>query len=171
MTPPKNGAGSKGGMFEATLRYGKPITQGHDQLNFDKLRVKKYNSTEHVLTGSFETKFLMDSNYNVMAYVYKKAGNDYKRMPYKYGPHNLCIAIEQEEFFYKELSEYTNFPEFPNCEFSPGIYHINDYLPDVSKLPPIFESGDYKLEVRIEQGEELINGFEIEVEIININNG
>lgn len=63
-------------------------------------------------------------------------------MPYKYGPKSLCVLTEEEELFYPYLIKYTNFPPRPRCDFKSGsVYTIDNYIPDISNLPPIFESG------------------------------
>lgn len=76
--------------------------------------------------------------------AYKKTGNDYKMMPFKYGPKSVCAFTAEEENFYPDVVAVSNFPPIPSCDFKKDIaYNIINYVPDISKLPKIFESGKF----------------------------
>jgi hypothetical protein len=101
--------------------------------------------------------------------MYKKAGNEYKLTPYKMGPTNICKMIKEEELFYAKFHDHTNFPPLKTCDFKKEVkYYVKNYLPDLSKVPPVFESGDYMVECKILRGEELIQGTITYSQIYNI---
>lgn len=86
---------------------------------------------------------IIDNNhFKVQLLGFKKAGNDYKLMPFKYGPKSVCVVTEEEAYFYPDYVKHTNFPPRPRCDFKSGtIYTIDNYVPNIKNLPPIFESG------------------------------
>lgn len=104
-----------------------------------------------------------------MCNSYKKGGNEYKLLPYKLGPSNICTIIKNDDYFYKEFHSCTeNFPPLDSCEFKKGVYFIKNYLPDVKNLPPVFQSGDYMLECLLHKGDELIQGYKLFGQLYNI---
>lgn len=93
-------------------------------------------------------------------------------MPYKLGPKELCIFFEEETFFYPGIHAVTNFPPFPQCDFKAGVtYTIDNYIPNLDTLPPVFESGDYALEVKVFQGDTYVNGYRLYGSILNFGAG
>lgn len=88
-------------------------------------------------------------------------------MPFKYGPKTACSLTHEGKVFYPEFHTYTNFPPIPSCEFKKGIaYTINNYIPDLSKVPPVFESGDYAMEAQGFKNDEFINGFRVYASVL-----
>jgi hypothetical protein len=103
--------------------------------------------------------------------LYKKSGNAYKLTPYKYGPKKLCDFVKDEEFFYADLHKKSrNFPPIGSCDFKKGSYEVDNYMPDLSKLPPVFESGDYMVECQGKKNDEIINGYKLFAQIHNYAN-
>lgn len=100
--------------------------------------------------------------------MYQKAGNEYKLKPFKYGPKNFCEFTNDEKLFYPEIILYTNFPPIPICDFEPKVYTIDKYIPNLKNVPPVFESGDYALEVKIFQKGTFVNGYTLYGSILNI---
>ena len=102
--------------------------------------------------------------------MYKKAGNEYKLTPYKKSSENVCKMIKDDELFYPAFHAHTeNFPPLGSCDFTKGIvYNVKNYLPDLSKVPPVFQSGDYMVECNGYRGEEFIQGFKIYAQVYNI---
>jgi len=93
-------------------------------------------------------------------------------MPYKYGPHDYCTFVNSEKIFYPEILKFTeNFPPLGSCIFKEGKYYFRDYAPDLSNLPPVFESGDYQLECSFSLGEELVNGYKVYADVLNMPSG
>lgn len=104
-----------------------------------------------------------------MCNSYKKGGNEYKLLPYKVGPSQICQAIKEDEYFYKDFHSYTqNFPPLDTCDFKKGVYFVKNYLPDVRTLPPVIESNDYMVECLLYKGDDLIQGFKLFAQIYNI---
>ncbi|CAO1318803.1 unnamed protein product [Diamesa serratosioi] len=48
-------------------------------------------------------------------YSYKKAGNDYKRIPYKVGPSSFCDLVDKDKFFFEDIRKASNFPVKGTC--------------------------------------------------------
>ena len=104
-----------------------------------------------------------------MCNSYKKAGNEYRLTPYKHHRTNVCKGLREDQFFYPAFHASTNFPPLGTCDFKNGFtYFIKNYLPDLSKVPPVFQSGDYMLECKLYRGEEFIQGFQTYSQIYNI---
>ena len=102
--------------------------------------------------------------------LYKKAGNDYKLTPYKSGPDNICKLIKEDELFYPALHAHTtNYPPIGTCDFTKGItYELVNYLPELSNVPPVFQSGDYMIECKMTKAGEFIQGYKVYLQVHNI---
>lgn len=48
------------------------------------------------------------------------------------------------------------------------MYYVKNYYPDISKLPPVFPSGDYMFECMAFIKDELIQGFKLYGQLFNI---
>lgn len=130
-------------MFEADLTFAEPLIKNHPLNNMDDLRIRKINRTTHALNGTFTLTVDLNEDTEVSCLTYKKSGNDYKLLPYKFGPKPLCTFTKEEKYFYLEFVSFTNFPPVPSCKFRKGVYKINNYIPDIKKLPPFFESENW----------------------------
>jgi len=72
---------------------------------------------------------------------------------------NICKWLKEDELFYAGFHKFTDFPPLKSCDFKKGAsYYIKNYLPDLTKVPPVFESGDYKVECKIYKAGEFIQG-------------
>lgn len=100
-------------------------------------------------------------------------GNEYKLTPYKNGPSNICDALKKDDLFYPAILPKTeNFPDVGMCDFTKGkVYKIINYLPELDKVPPVFQSGDYMIECNITKSENFIQGFKIYGQLYNIASG
>jgi hypothetical protein len=100
--------------------------------------------------------------------MYKKAGNEYRLTPYKVGPNNFCKSMADSELIYPDLHAHTNFLPIKSCDFKNGYsYFIKNYLPDLSKVPPVMSSGDYMAECNISRADTFIQGFRAYIQIYN----
>jgi hypothetical protein len=96
-------------------------------------------------------------------------GNEYKLTPYRFGPVSMCKGIKESEYMYPVMHPYTNFPPLKSCDFVNGYtYYIKNYLPDISKFPPVVSSGDYMADCKILQNEEFAQGFQAYLQLFNI---
>ncbi|CAG9801676.1 unnamed protein product [Chironomus riparius] len=159
-------------MFECIMTQFDPIVKNCQSMNFDKIKVVRFNRTTLVSNGSFELNF--DGSFaeaEGLCNFYKKAGNEYRLTPYKVARTNLCKGMAEDEYFYPAFHTFTNFPPVKTCAFKNGFtYFIKNYLPDLSKIPPVIGSGDYMLECKIFKGEEFIQGFKTYAQVYNIPN-
>lgn len=89
-------------------------------------------------------------------------------MPYKYGPYDICEFADTEKLFYPGIQKHTNLPEPGNCDFKVGKIFVNDYMPDLSTLPPVFQSGDYMIDFKIMKNGEMLNGYKVIANLIVI---
>lgn len=97
----------------------------------------------------------------LMGNLFMKAGNDYKMMPYKFGPLPFCDFIKKEKYVYPDLVKSSTLPPGDNCDWKIGTYAINDYYPDIKNFPPVLQSGDYMVTISIMKNGELMNGFKV----------
>lgn len=129
-------------------------------MNLDKLRVKKFNKTQgHMLIGEVIMHREINDDLQFVCQLFKKAGNDYKLLPYKTGPNNFCEYLNGEKLLYPEIQASSDLPE--NCPWPAATYHIFGYQPDFSKMPPVFNTGDYMLECQIRKDEKMLNGIKV----------
>ncbi|KAL7026592.1 hypothetical protein ACKWTF_005093 [Chironomus riparius] len=178
-------------MFECIMTQFDPIVKNCQSMNFDKIKVVRFNRTTLVSNGSFELNFdgsfaEAEVSYTFLLHLcckklsfsiqglcnfYKKAGNEYRLTPFKVARTNLCKGMAEDEYFYPAFHTFTNFPPVKTCAFKNGFtYFIKNYLPDLSKIPPVIGSGDYMLECKIFKGEEFIQGFKTYAQVYNIPN-
>lgn len=157
-------------MFEAVLSHNEITVKNSPIFNADGLKTKRFNRTTYVVDGSIELN--VDGGYDDwdgQCIVYRKMGNEYKLLPYKLGPTNICGLLKDEKMFYPEIVAHgENFPPVGTCDFKTGTLILKDYLPDLSKVPPVFESGDYQLECNVIKGKEIIQGLKFFGQVYNI---
>ena len=148
-------------MIEVSLTHSTIMVENDQKhMNIDKLRIKKVNKTHHMLIGEFDLHHDIDDNYQFFVLFYKKAGNDYKLLPYKSGS-NFCEQAKNEKIFYPELRAVSDLPGVETCPWPAGTYHIYGYHPDLSKFPPILKDADYMLEMQLRKGEEVLQGIKL----------
>lgn len=123
---------------------------GDNLINLDNLKTKKVNRTHsQLLVGEAILYKEIDNSYEFTCLAYNKAGNDYKLMPYKFGPQKFCDFVSTEKTLYPEVKAVSDFPDYETCPWPAGVYHINGFQPDFSKIPPVIGSGDYMLECTV----------------------
>lgn len=138
-------------------------------LNLDKIRIKKPNKTHsHVLMGEAIIQREFNNDIEILCLTYKKAGNDYKLLPYKIGPKKFCDFIEEEKMLYPEFQATTDLPPLGVCPWPPATYHLYGFHPDLSKIPPFLESSDYMVECQFKEGEEVKNAVKVYASLINM---
>lgn len=135
--------------------------------NVDKFRVRKVNKT-HLLIGEIETFIDIGDELSLFCTSYRKAGNDYKLMPYKIGPAPVCKFIDGEKLLYPDFQKKTDFPDLGVCPWPARVYHINGWNPDLENLPPIVDTGDYMVECKLLREEEVLQGMQIYGSVLNI---
>jgi hypothetical protein len=96
--------------------------------------------------------------------IFKKAGNDYKKLPYHLGPHNFC-EYWKTSIFYDDLLESSDIPPKGECPWPKRKYTVHGFRMPTEKVPP-FVDGDVMIELRLLQKGELLNGFRIFVTVI-----
>lgn len=137
------------------------VPNDQENFNLDKFRIKKVNKTHHLLVADIIAYRPISNEHQLACFMYKKAGNDYKLTPFKLGPMNFCEFIKGEEMLYPDIEAVSDFPDVNTCPWPAATYHIFGYQPDLSKIPPVIENGDYMVECQLLQGEEILQGFKI----------
>lgn len=138
-------------------------------INLDKVRIRKPNKTHgHMLMGEFTTFREFNDEIQLLCLSFKKAGNDYKLLPYKVGPKNFCEFLDGEKMLYPEFQAMTDLPELGACPWPAATYHIFGFQPDLSKVPPVLDTGDYMVECQIKCGDKLLNAIQIFASVMNM---
>ena len=150
-------------MIDVSLTHSTIMVENDQKhMNIDRLRIKKVNKTHHLLIGEFDSHHALDDNYQLAGFLYKKAGNDYKRLPYKIGPKNFCEFIKTEKLVYPSIKPVSDFPnDDTTCPWPAKTYHVYGFYPDPSKVPAILDNGDYMVEILLKKDEEILQGFKI----------
>lgn len=104
--------------------------------------------------------------FQIEGLLLKKAGNDYKKLPFHLGPMKFCDYLKHSSF-YAALVESSDIPRRGECPWPQRKYKVHGYRAPTDKILPYFE-GDFMIEIRILQGENLLNGFRLFASIINI---
>lgn len=134
-------------LTEVDLTHSEVLVKGDDKFaNIDKLRIKKVNKTHHLLIGEIVLYKELSDDFELLCLSYKKAGNDYKLLPYKVGPTKFCQFLESEKLLLPEFLAVTDLPAVGICPWPAAEYKVHGYDPDLSKLPPIIDTGDYMVE-------------------------
>lgn len=141
------------------------------EINLDLLRIKKVNKTHHMLIGEVKVIHPLGDGQMVLCLAYKKAGNDYKLLPYKVGPLKFCDLLESEKMFYPEIQLVSDFPDIETCPWPAKTYTISGYQPDLSKIPPVADTGDYMVECQFKRGDNIVNGIKVYASVLNMNYG
>lgn len=129
------------------------------------LKIRKHNKTRKVY-GNVTMHFDWAGN-EVLGEIraFKKSGGEYRLLPYKLPRTPVCKALNEDIYFYPEMTEMSSFPKKPiSCPqpkvnicsemiahsklFSQGIYEFNGYHMEGKNMPiMIMPSGDYAIEV------------------------
>jgi Protein of unknown function (DUF1091) len=92
-------------------------------------------------------------------------------MPYRMAG-QLCDMINGDIYFYEQAHKMSNFPPIGTCPWPKGNYWIHNYIPDISKFPPIMESGDYMGECKFyDKNGTYLNASRTYIQIIHIAGG
>lgn len=88
--------------------------------DFTSLKVKKLNKTSRGIYGNIS--LLVNGFDNTMkceAKMSHKQGGEYRRLPYRLPPKNLCDFLNEDTFFYPELVTVSDIPKPIPCPIEP----------------------------------------------------
>ncbi|KAF2899203.1 hypothetical protein ILUMI_06971, partial [Ignelater luminosus] len=108
-----------------------------------RIRTFKYNRTQAVMNMSIDLKIDFGNNVKVKVEGYKFASNEYRGFPIVF-ERRLCSMINSDEFGLRNLYKCGN---ISTCPIKKGSYHMCNWFPEESKLPPFVPIGSYKLEM------------------------
>lgn len=79
-------------------------------LDASGVKVKKINKTVRALVGDIRVHVPLDDTYMAEAFSYKKQGGEYRLLPYKLPASGVCSIINNDNMFYPELVQASDFP-------------------------------------------------------------
>lgn len=96
--------------FDAQLDRVEQIFFNESYCDFAGIKVRKVNKTR-VLVG--DIKIFQDFGDDIIAetIAFVKQGGEYRLMPYKVGKIPFCQLLQKDVYFYKKLTEKSDFPE------------------------------------------------------------
>lgn len=100
------------------------------------------------------------------AWLHKKAGNTFKKLPFHVGPLQFCEFLKKTAF-YDALLESSDIPRKGDCPWPQRKYTVRGFRVPTEKIPPVFD-GDYMFELRMLQSGKVLNGYRAYVTIISI---
>lgn len=130
------------------------------------MKVKHYNRTERVWSGNITFFVDVGDDCELEIRLYRKTGNQYQQTPFKRPKNNFCFSVKTLASF-EELRQASNLPAKEVCPWPKGNYEIfNHKVINSSRWPPSFD-GDYMVETRFYKNNELQNGYQVFVTVIN----
>jgi hypothetical protein len=162
---------------------------GENIVDFSTLKVKKLNKTTRGIVGNIIIKAAdVDNSLQVALQFWTKQGGEFRQLPYKLPPKNLCDFLNEDTMFIPGLVEVSNIPYPMPCPvpqvkiqiiFSSKLiilfqsqenYSIFGYTPTLKDLPTLhlLSSGDYKAEFNILKKNKQVLVFEIQASLVNL---
>lgn len=169
-------------------------------LNMDSIKLKRKSRNEpHKFYGDliFFRDLERESNLRLVAEGYKKQGGEYRKQPYHLKI-EVCEFISTDKLVYQTIANISgmaksvcymisiilmtlavDFLKFiknshvAKCPVSAGTYNLGKggWFPEMTRFPLFLASGDYMLEGRIFDGDEMLQGWQIYGNVINIKGG
>lgn len=96
-------------------------------IDWRDLKIKKINRTTRGIFGKTFYHIPLDKSvlFEVIAYI--KRGGEYRKLPYRIAPRELCVAAQEEIYVYPELVLASDFPSPVPCPFPNVIDLINQH--------------------------------------------
>ncbi|CAO1407889.1 unnamed protein product [Diamesa hyperborea] len=160
---------SAGGPYiEINLTEGRPLFKNDTKFSdYTKLRVKKINRTTHVFLGEATSFVDIGNDYTIEANTYQKQGNEYRKMPYGVQATKYCDFFNNDKFFYDDLLKVSDLPAKRVCPWPQGTYTIRGSVITFQNVPKFF-NGDYMAEGIIRKGDDVVNGYQMYISVVNI---
>lgn len=81
----------------------------------------------------------------------------------------VCDFVNEDQYFYKDFSEVSDFTYPLPCPLKPGTYEIRGYAPSLKNIPNIImHGGDYMGETSLIKGGKVYWRAQMFVSVINI---
>jgi ganglioside GM2 activator len=158
------------GQYDIVLQaFEQLIPNDTNYLNLDKIKIKRFGRNQpHVGDGEFEFFKDLGDDTELISYVYKKQGQEYRKTPY-HMKGTVCNLLGLEDLIMPQVWKYTDLPPRRTCPFPAGVYHVNHmYLGNLTNLPPVLESNDYMLEsIFYYQSKTMSQGLRIYLSVYN----
>lgn len=98
--------------LEFNLLYSEALDKGNtDFVNFDNLRVRKVNRTHHLVVGEVVFHVPVGNEVRIETKLFKKAGNDYKLLPFKTPEQGYCEFVQSDTVVWPQVEKVSDFPE------------------------------------------------------------
>ncbi|KXJ84437.1 hypothetical protein RP20_CCG008956 [Aedes albopictus] len=124
--------------------------KGFDMANTTGFRVRKYNRTTSVLSGTVDIFYDLGDEYMfTLTMAYSRLGNNqFNQYPLKISQAKVCGVINGPYKDYQYLiKDNTNFLQIGNervCPYPRGRYWVKDWTPDSSFVPPVVPAGYWR---------------------------
>jgi hypothetical protein len=77
-------------------------------IDWKGLKTKKVGK-DRKFFGNFTNKVDFDNSYKISVELYVKQGNEYRKTPYRLPTKSYCNFISDDDYYYKEMSEFSDF--------------------------------------------------------------
>jgi hypothetical protein len=96
--------------LEFNLQYAEPEFKKSDYVNFDNMKVKKVNRTHHLVVGEVIFHVPVGNEVMITTRLFKKAGNDYKLLPFRTPPQGWCDFVKSDTVVWPQVEKVSDFP-------------------------------------------------------------
>lgn len=96
--------------LEFNLQYAEPEFKKSNYVNFDNMKVKKVNRTHHLIVGEVIFHVPVGNEVMITTRLFKKAGNDYKLLPFRTSPQGWCDFVKSDTVVWPQVEKVSDFP-------------------------------------------------------------
>lgn len=143
-------------------------------INFDKIKLtRKSHKETHRIYGEVNLYINGSTAHDVEALgeLFIKQGGEFRATPFKFKA-NVCNSIQVDDVFWPSIIKKVVPEPGRNCDnIYAGTYKINGFQPDMSHIPPVLRSGDYKATFKYIRNGKVGQQLEGYFHVININGG
>ncbi|CAO1364448.1 unnamed protein product [Diamesa tonsa] len=115
-----------------------------------------------------DTTFMDASGLKFVTYTFKKSGNEFKKLPYKVGPLPFCKYFDEEKFFVDTIRTTSDIPARGTCPWPKKRYTINNFFLNLDNIPPVFSTGEYRLNSEFYLDGKLLNGISVLLNLVSV---
>lgn len=99
--------------FELTLERAEQLSDTA-LMDVTGLKIRKVEK-DRKMFGNFTYNLDIDNSYKIALENFVKQGNEYRKSPYRVLDKNYCDFIAEDEFYFNELCEVSDFKNPPEC--------------------------------------------------------
>ncbi|XP_055618630.1 uncharacterized protein LOC129763514 [Toxorhynchites rutilus septentrionalis] len=145
---------------------------GTDLIEFNNIRVRKFNRTVSVLDGNIELRAEANDKYviSIRSAYSSKGNNQFNEYPMKLPPQRICEFFNTTwREYYPYYNETTNFPEVGECPITPKMFYVKNHILDGSVFPPYIPKGLWRLSVfgRLVDADEVLICVDVYIKVVD----